>query len=624
MNWLLKASLVVVLITITAFISYEYTYSLPYHLTANFQDVILDTGGTNTADVKTKLLEISDVYQLSIMYKHRQISGRDQYIFYTSETPIPKSTINKFNEIEYQSFENLESSNLYDSEIFIEDTSQTDEAIAELQSIGVQTTVINQVPQLYTITKQTFAIVGAVLLINCAMVLIYHSSKLKEYTIYLLEGYSKWYIVKNFLINQFRFISLLAIVIVLVFLVTFGYSNFYLYKWLLASTISYELILALFNIIIINLSLKNSYSQFMRNQSRNTQVMRLMLVLKVVAVILIILYLPKLTSLFLERDYYENQISKYQKFDDLVVSQTYSPYTGMESDFDPDKYNNIISDYYMNTVEKYHGFLYGMTTGVEGTKGTINYNTLNALKIKDVEGNVITSDDLSLTTPTTLVSASNKTEISKLYPIVQIADNQKFISSDLYQLGRGEYVFPTKIDYYPQNLSPSQVRDSNIGSAVSKSQYFLEVPGTNKFEQLIPMIKKSNATGYIVSAPSITVYLTESLQNILEQIYYTLYLLIIVIGASVLLTAFVISTYIKINGKKIVVQRLEGQNKLITFSGLYGVISLELIICSLLIISGKTTFITVIIVLCSEYLLVTLLIEYIIKNKYSQLMKGKL
>lgn len=601
-------------LVIIVLVMFEYAYSAPAHFFADYQSVFIDTGGIDSATEKQSLIDLSDEYDTNILFNQLHIDNKESYTVYSTEPVSLPNFPGIYKSMENKEFSSLESSNIYNHELFFEETPRLNDLIDELSSIGMKVTRNPQSVAFYTLSKTTILILILTLVLNFALILINFSNNLKRYGLFILEGYSisklilKEVFISAFNIFSFSLLTCFALLIVL-------QPEIYVYKWLLIATSVYILLITIFKIFTIRQFKYDSIINYIKGFNQSNRIINFLLFLKIIMFGYLILTIPLMAQTIDNINEFKQQIDSYSKYDDIVISQEYS--SSISSNLDEQAFMEAAVAYYQNTVEDFGGIIYYMTKD----EASVNYNALDYINILDPNGHVLTEEDLDPNETTYLVSEDAMNNIdSEANNVLEIKGGQKFLSIELGDLSDSKMVTPQVIEYYPRDLQ--DVGNSNVDSVISKSGYFLNVPGDNKFETLKPYIEKSNAEGQIVSAPGITIEMKQNLTAQIEKAVGNLYIILLSAITVILIILFSISTYIKLNSKNIVIKSLEGQSNYKNLKIIYITIGLETIVGLMFLSTGRASFVATLICIVIELALTSVLSKKLLKQNLNEFMKG--
>lgn len=615
MNKLNKLVYLCSIIVILMLVMFEYAYSAPAHFFDQYQSVVIDPGQIDSAAEKTELIDLSGKYQINILFNQLQINDKTEYIVYSTEPiSLPKFP-QMYKTMENKKFSDLESSILYKHELFMEKTPELNQLIEELTDMGMSVELNQQYVGNYTISKTTILILALTLILNGALILITFNSNLKSYGVSVLEGYSITKIMFKESIATGLFIFGFAIIIsILIFI--FQQPEVYVYKWFLKLTLLYIALIISCKQFTTQLFKYESIKDYLKGYNRSNRPINFLLVLKVITFVYLTLTIPLMFQALTDIKSLNEQIDSYSKFDNIVVSQEYS--SSLSSYFDDESFLKAESNYYINTVDEFNGVLYYITANQEAA---VNYNALEFIDILDANGNVLTEADLNPYEETHLVTESQMGALGNDYDnVVAIKDDQEFLSIELNDLSQNKMVVPKEIVYYPREMK--DVLNSNLGVIISKSGYFLNVPGEDKYETLKPYIEKSNAEGIIVSAPGVTVYMKENLTYLIQNVIGQFYILLLSIITVLIITMFSISSYIKLNTKSIVVKTLEGVGIFGNLKIIYLALLLEIFISFLLVVGDRANLIPSLVCIIIEFIITSVLSKKLLRQNLSEFMKG--
>lgn len=596
-------------------IMFEYTYSAPAHFFEQFQSAIITTDRVDASTEKELLIELSNKYKLNILVSDRQIERKEQYNVY-STIPISMPNFPQiYTSMENYGFINLESSILTNTEVFFEKDTGLDQLIDDLEINGIDVETQEQDVELYTLSKMTIILLVLMLILNVSLILIRYNSKLKEYSINVLEGISVIKLIIKETINIILQVSSITLILIFILFV-FLRPESYIYIWLI-KLVKYYIIM----IITVKLSTMFLYKaedirDYLKGYNRNKNILNFLLCLKVVTFIYLLIIIPLGFRTIGYINNLSTQIEKYSKYDDIIISKIYSG--NMSNSIDEEAIIKSESDYYINTVDAFDGTIYSITD----SESAINYNALDYIDILDKNNNKIKEEDLSKDKVTVLVPTSKVNSIPSNgdYEVVEIADNQQFLSLDLYNLNKSQMVTPSEIRYYPRNLK--NIENTDLGVAISQSGYFLNVPGENKFNTIKPYIEKSNAQGMIISAPSITSNMEESLGTQIEKTIADFIILIICLITVITIIIFTITTYIKIYSKNIVINMLEGFSISQNLKLIYRFLLFEACVVLLFVFAGKILVSIAIIGVLIQILVINLISKLLLRKNLTEYMKG--
>lgn len=612
MEKLKKLVLLTTLIVLTMLVLFEYTYSAPYRFFAEYQSVSIDTGGISTDEEKEILMNLSKEYETNIFFNQRHKGDKSEFILY-STMPIDLPNFpNIYSIMENKDFEQLESSNLYMHELFIERTPQLNELLTSLAESGMVVEEYDQPLGLYTVTKATISIILLTLLLNLIIILISFNNNLKGYGVQVLEGHSINKLVIMEIANDIKFLLISALIVAGLLLLLIR-PELYVYSWLSKLILGYIVIYTILKLFIVKLFNFEKLKDYVKGYSSNAIVLNLLLGLKIITIVCLIVSIPVLIKLINHIDDLTEQMNAVSKYDDIVVSQMYSS-SITSSDDSNDNMETSVTKYYDNTVDEFNGLIYYM----DEYSGAINYNALAYIDILDDEGNVITEDDLSKTEETRLV-VNPDGGFDNEY---KIAPNQQFLKLNTYNYQDSKMISPNEIIYFPRDLE--NTKDADIVFPFSSTGYFLKVPGDDKYETLKPYIEDAGAESIIISTPGLTVHMEENLVLTIERTIGKLYSLIIMLITVMIIVLFSIVVYIRVNAKRIMIQTLEGIGYYQKLKKLYLVILVEFVVIVLLSLFTDINIIIGVICIMIELMATTLLSKYILRKNRVEYLKGDL
>lgn len=590
------------LIVILMLVLFEYAYSAPVHFFNQFQSVTIDAGNIDSSNEKELLIDLSEKNQVNILFNEIEISSKTEYTVYSVEPVILPNFPSMYKTMTNEQFSSLESSSLYQHELFFEINNNTNNLITDLESHGMIVKKNNLDISAYTVSKTTMWIVALTFLLNLSLIIIYFNQSLKKYTIHLLEGKALTNVIfMQLSLNGIKIFLYAGLICLLLFL---GLQpELYVFKWYIYIVCTYIVLISVLTILVCKLFDFDSITLYLKEFNNRKIAFNILSGLKIFAFVYLIVTIPIVISSLQHINDLKTQIRSYSKYDNLVVSQTYSP--SISNYFDDQSYDQSLTSYYENTVDVFGGVLYYFSD----YEAAINYNALKFIDIVDPNGNIIQESELNSNEIIYLVEQSAVDKYSDQYQnIVPIKDGQQFTSVNLLNLSQSKLLNAEVIEYYPREYENYQY--SNISSYISKSSYYLNIPGNNKYDRLRPYIRKSNAEGIIVSAPGITVYLQNQLVNTIEEAISKIYIIFLSIITVLIITLFSIETYIKLNIKTIVVKSLEGLTTFSILKSLYLIVLFEMIIIIILSTANKVSF-----TLSFCWIIIELIITHIISKR---------
>lgn len=601
---------------ILVLVIFEYSSSAPAHFFNQYQSVAIDSGKIDSAQEKEILIELSDKYQVNVLFNQRQIDKKAKYTVYSTQPITLPRFPNLYNSMENQEFINLDSSRLYGHELFFEITPNQKQLIADLKAQGMNVELYQQYVGYFTTSKSIPLIIILTIILNLTLILISFNNNLKSYGIRVLEGYSMSMIMLSEIaeatLNILGFGMLLSIGLFII-----QRPELYVYKWFGSIIIIYILIIIIFKLLIIKLFEYDFITNYLNGFNSSNSSLNILLTLKVVAFGYLIISIPLLFNTISSITDLRTQIDSYSKFDNIVISQENA--SSISDYFNYEEFERMGSEYYKNTVEPFDGVLYN----IDDYSAIINYNALNYIDILAPDGSIISESDLSPTKMTYLVPESKVDSFhNEIGNVVPIMDDQHFLSIDLHSFSSNKQVVPERIEYYPRNFE--NFGYSNVNSAISSGGYYLNVPGENKYETLKPYIQKADAESLIVSAPSITSKMEETLSTYIEKAIEKTYIIVLSMITVFLITIFSIRTYIKLNTKSIAIRTLEGIDIYHNLKVLYLIVLFELILVIIYVSMGKASLIPSVTWLVAELALISILSKRVLKQNLSEFMKGNL
>lgn len=618
MRRLLTFGVLLGLMLITALTTIEYAYSAPSYATYDYQAMKIISIDMSSDELKADIETTSADNNTNIIYEERfREDLKDTYIFYSTLEADEFGHLPIDSKIEWKDFAKLDSYKLVNRLIYIENTSETDSVINELEELGIKLEPHQQLFDIFVEWRDVLPLVLLTLLLNIIIIFIYHNNMLKEYSIRILEGSSKLSIIGDEVVRKTSFY--LAMVAIILFIIFIWSPLFYYFVRLSKFLLFYVVYLAIIHLVALCTCIKNEHNIYMKNYNNNDNFIFFLMMCKYFVFIGLAITIPSIVGLYEAKSDILDEIASLDKYSDIVVSEIYDS-TGSITD---DDVYSILEQFYLNTVDRYNGVLYGMeTTG----NSVINYNALSYIDIIDTEGNIITEDDMSTTISTVLVPESsvndfNEDSYDRECEIKVIQDNQTFMSVVSWEITEKKMVHPQTIVYLPRNFTNLQYND--IVPQMTGREYFLNVPGEDKFKELEPVINESGGNGVIINAPSIAIASEEKLLNITNDIQNKMYLFTVFVITGILVSIFVVTMYIRSEGKDLAVKSLEGTSTVLNFKVIYAVIIIELITGLIMIAFNRTDFITLTSLIIFELLLNAIVIRHNTKDMLVGYLKGE-
>lgn len=380
MRRLLTFGVLLGLMLITVLTTIEYAYSAPSYATYDYKAMKIISIDMSSDELKADIETTSADNNTNIIYEERfREDLKDTYIFYSTLEADEFGHLPIDSKIEWKDFDEVDSYKLVNRLIYIENTSETDSVINDLQEHGIKLEPHQQLFDIFVEWRDVLPLVLLTLLLNIIIIFIYHNNMLKEYSIRILEGSSKLSIIGDELLRKtFVYLAMVAIILAIIFI--WSPLLYYIVR-LIKFLLFYVVYLAIIHLVALSTCIKNEHNIYMKNYNNNDNFIFFLMMCKYFVFIGLAFTIPSIVGLYHLKSSVLDEIASLDKYSDIVISEIYDS-TGSITD---DDVYSILEQFYLNTVDRYNGVLYDMdVTG----DSVINYNALS-LKGLNEDGSTI-------------------------------------------------------------------------------------------------------------------------------------------------------------------------------------------------------------------------------------------
>lgn len=620
-----------IIVNALVIVNYAYVYPKAYFNNMNLITIISEEmNQQNEIEIVNNVANDLDVSVIAQTFSKTEDNKR-LYKYYANKDIDIASYPNIFSKIEVN---RLEEFKIYDPfEVNVDSTNKkTNEFIEKLNE--------NNLTAEYTVRNKsgdfrTFEVLVMLFIIFISYIIllsIYIYSFRKRNVLYKLSGMSTFQITKlnmKKLILDIRYIVLGAFLIDIGTLIYYKAYNLQLLTYLIISIIIFVLILGLFYYEIVKTSISKNKKiiSTLKNKNFSKDSYKFMLVIKTIFTLVLIVTSMNAITLIGHIQSGIKQIEKYQQYNDIIVTQTYSSLQGQGYDGMDDP----LLELYRETNDKFQGVI--ANTGGGDGELAVNNRYFDYVDYYDIDNNKINRDSYLFENEVIyLVPESRVAEFQAYEKLNEIndkyivsRDNQETFSMNLSELKPVGFKNQI-IVVYPRNTSKLNGFDElNLASTLTRQEYYMFIEDDDPYEVLKPYLEKTGADRYIFDANHLTINKEEILQQNIEDLTYTIISLIIILSVYLIIVYFLVDTYMLINMKKLINLKLVGKSNLRLYTKIIsGIMILDiLVVLGFILVSNINIYLIIGIFIVD--LVVTLLIyrRYMLKD-FIKYMKGEL